>query len=380
MKRGRPRRYNPNIPAHIDQKQIPEGCYWSNGDRCWYMRKPRYRRLAGPQASLAALHRLVEEITHDPAAPPHGSIAWLHGHFQRSDAYKRLARATQRDYDACLRALERLNTRVGAADTLHVDKLDKVLVQRLVDTIGKDRPSSANHVRRWLQRLFKWGMARGRMRDRPNPAKGLEVPRERAQHKMPSRPTLAATLRLARSRAQRTARTAGALPHYLWPFMFITYTCRLRSIETLDLTEADALPMGIRVHRRKGSKDNIVAWSPALRRAWNHAIAQRDAAWRKRNAPIPLKPEDRPLLVNASGHRLESWALRSAWRRLRDLSLEAGIVTADTWYTMHGLKHRGITDSGDKTSGGHVDPRMIARYDHDVPVVAPAGRGSRTPS
>ncbi|SBV53349.1 phage-related integrase [Xanthomonas bromi] len=35
MTRGRKRRFNPNIPGHIEQEALPKGIYWENGR--WYM-------------------------------------------------------------------------------------------------------------------------------------------------------------------------------------------------------------------------------------------------------------------------------------------------------------------------------------------------------
>lgn len=34
----RPRKHNPTIPAHIDQRKIPKGVYWdSSGNGRWYV-------------------------------------------------------------------------------------------------------------------------------------------------------------------------------------------------------------------------------------------------------------------------------------------------------------------------------------------------------
>lgn len=41
-------------------------------------------------------------------------------------------------------------------------------------------------------------------------------------------------------------------------------------------------------------------------------------------------------------------------------------------FTLHGLKHRGITASADKSSGGHRTERMRQHYDHEIPVVEPS--------
>jgi hypothetical protein len=55
-----------------------------------------------------------------------------------------------------------------------------------------------------------------------------------------------------------------------------------------------------------------------------------------------------------------------------DAAAEAKVITDDQRFTLYGLKHRGITDSTDKASGGHRSPQMRQRYDHEVPIVEPA--------
>ena len=35
MGRGRKRKFNPTMPAHIDQKALPQGIYWEDGR--WYV-------------------------------------------------------------------------------------------------------------------------------------------------------------------------------------------------------------------------------------------------------------------------------------------------------------------------------------------------------
>jgi len=43
----------------------------------------------------------------------------------------------------------------------------------------------------------------------------------------------------------------------------------MRLSEVIDLSDADELPEGLYIRRRKGSKDNITEWSPRLEQAWN---------------------------------------------------------------------------------------------------------------
>jgi hypothetical protein len=49
--------------------------------------------------------------------------------------------------------------------------------------------------------------------------------------------------------------------------MEIGYLCRLRGIETITLTDKNGLEEGVLTNRRKGSRDNIVRWTPRLRAA-----------------------------------------------------------------------------------------------------------------
>ena len=65
--------------------------------------------------------------------------------------------------------------------------------------------------------------------------------------------------------------------------------------------------------------------------------------------------------------------LKTAWQRLIVAAIDAGVIAAEDRFNLHGLKHRGITDTprADKRDGaGHVNPEMTVRYGHSVPVVA----------
>lgn len=390
MRRGRPRRFDPSIPKHIDQAKLPTGAYWSARDQVWYTlnregEKTVWKRLAGPRATLADLHRLLEEHRTGDRT---GTIRWVHGEFELSEQWKKLSPATQRDYRACLAKLTKLKTKLGiTADLLVADKLRRVDVQLIVDEIAKATPAMANHVKRYLGRLFAWAMQRGRMRERQNPAHDLEAAEERAQAKMPTLEAMEAVIEFARERGARKAHTEGSCPPYIWPAMVLTYRCRQRGIEALLLTEADGKEAGIYTSRRKGSKDNITSWSPELREAWDAAIAYRRTIWARRKKEHPIRPEDRPVLVNQKGEPLAKLnadgevvtrsTFDSAWQRFIAMAIRDGVITAEQRFTLHGLKHRGITDSDDKTAGGHVDPSMIKRYDHEVPVVEPAGKKRR---
>lgn len=377
MKRGRPRQYDPSIPDHVDQLKLPPKAYWDQRDRVWYTHideggRKRRKRLAGAAATLADLHRSIEELAH----VDRGSIDWLHQQFMASPQWAALSEGTQRSYKASMKVLSRTPTRRGVSfDQLMVDRLRRQDMQQLVDTIGATRPTAANHVKRYLGRLFAWGMQRGKMRERANPAHELDAAVERRQFKMPTVATMNATIAFARARGALTGHSLGSCPPYLWMVMVLAYRCRLRGIEVLTLTDAHHHPDGVHTNRRKGSLDNITRWSPELDEVWEQAVAYRKAIWSRAGRVVPMRADQRRLLVNEEGRPIERSTLDSAWQRFVKLAIQEKVIRPEERFSLHGLKHRGITDSKDKKSGGHVDPGMVKRYDHEVPVVEQAGDG-----
>ena len=391
MRRGRPRRFDPTVPKHIDQAKLPTGAYWDSRDRVWYTltkdgAKATRRRIAGASATLAELHHVLQELN---TANSTGTIRWLHEEFQASEQWNELSPHSQRDYNNCLARLTRLKTKVsGTGDLLVANRLSRPDVQLIVDEIAKKTPSMANHVKRYLGRLFTWAMQRKRMRVRANPAHEIDAATEVADSKMPTPEAMEAVIAFARERGARKAHTKGSCPPYIWPAMVLTYRCRQRGIEALLLSDADDHAEGIYTNRRKGSKDNITSWSPELREAWDAAIAYRREVWKRKKKEHPIRAKDRPVLVNQKGETLATLndkdevvtrsTFDSAWQRFIKMAIRDGAITEEQRFSLHGLKHRGITDSEDKTSGGHVDPGMVKRYDHEVPIVAPAGSGRGT--
>lgn len=384
MPRGRPRKHNPSMPAHIDQAKLPPGIYWDpSGTGRWYVREPHPEGLgsltptvAGPKARLSDLHAIMEQRRGGAAA---GTLGALMGHFHESAKFKAFAKDTRRDYAWCRKVLEERKLASGMTwAQLQADRITTPLVQRLVEAIaadggrGKPTPAKANHVLRYLRRLFSWGVQRGHCRH--NPAKGVEAAPEAAVVKMPSHDAYAALLAYARACGALTPHTKGSCPGYIAPLMEISLLCRLRGIEAVTLTEAAALPEGIQSNRRKGSRDNITRWTPRLRAAWDAALAERArvlARPQHASRPTPLRAEDRALFLSEDGTPLTKSAYDSAWQSLVRRAKAAGVITAGQHFSPHGLKHRGITDSADKRAGGHVTEQMRQRYDHELPLVDP---------
>jgi hypothetical protein len=402
--RGRPRKYDKTIPRHIDQRKLPTGAYWDSRDQVWYTKLPssggksQRRRIAGPTATLAELSRVLDQLN---SADNTGTIAWLHTQLAGDETlkippqldWKELKPLSRDDYTACLSVLARLDTDLGiTADKLVVNRLRKVDVQAIVDKIATTRPSSANHVKRYLGRLFTWGMQRGKITDRTNPAHGVKQAKERGANGMPPAAIMDRMIAYARERGARKARTKGSCSPYVWIVMCLAFRCRLRGVEVLMLTDADKLPDGILGARRKGSLDTITRWSPELEAAWEAAVQIRKAVFTKLAAKsgyiVPIKAQDRPLLVSEKGEALvtldengdplERSTWDSAWQRFMAMAIKDGVISPEQRFTLHGLKHRGITDTqggkaAKKAGGGHKTDAMSNLYDHEIPVVDQAG-------
>ena len=148
---------------------------------------------------------------------------------------------------------------------------------------------------------------------------------------------------------------------------------RLRGIEVTNLTDAHHLATGLMCERRKGSLDSITPWNRELRWAWAWLRRYRSLRTEAHKRPVPLRPAARRLLVTQSGTPLARSTLKTAWQRLIVAAIDSGVIAAEDRFNLHGLKHRGITDTprADKRDGaGHVNPEMTVRYGHSVPVVA----------
>lgn len=385
---GAKRKHDPTIPAHIDQSRLPAGLYWDRtGKGRWRARVYKDGRwaletVAGAQARLSDLHAIMEQGR--DAGPAHGSVAWMLAAFHGSEKFKSLAAATRRDYAICRKHVEGYKTRSGVLlATLDARRLTPANIYAVHDRfVRAGHPAKANHVLRYLRRVYSW--ARVPLGIKDNPAKGVEAAPERRRNGMPAADVFARVLAFARDRAARTAHTAGSVAPYLPAIMEVAYGLRLRGIEAVTLTDANATEAGIVSNRRKGSNDNVTTWTPRLRAAWDEAAELRRIAMERNRRPVQLRPEDRPLFVSEDGYPLSRSGLTNAFRRLMKAATlpedQGGVITPDQRFTLHGLKHRGVTDTkgtkADKQdASGHRTRAMVDHYDHELPVVKPAGEG-----
>lgn len=386
MTRGRKRKFDPTIPSHIEQSLLPTGCYWNRRDRYWYTlvggEAPRLRRLGGEDALLSDLHHAMELL----GGVERDTLDYMLEQHEQSAAFRKLSRATQDDYRHCRKIVNGFMTKLGVSfGKLKRSKVDLPVVQSLVDAIAEGKrshndspqrptPSMAAHVQRYLSAAYSWGRPRGLCKF--NAAEGVDMPEEVGDARMPDLVTFRAVVALFKRRGMKPTRTKGSIAPYLWAVAVIAYHCRARSVEVRTLTDADELQDGVRVHRRKGSFGNVVRWSPELREAWDWLKARRNGIWAKKRLAVPLRPNQRYLVVAENGRPVGKSTWASAWRRAMAIALEQGLITPEERFALHGLKHRGITDTegtkADKQlASGHKSMQMVNHYDHAMPVVDP---------
>lgn len=375
MTRGRKRKHDPSIPDHIEQNKIPRGIYWDRRDKVWYtiQYKPKAtrQRIAGSKALLSELHRISEELV----GIDRKSLDWLLDQFHASRQYMELAPRTQANYAYLARFAKNIKTAVGLLGTLDVNRMTPELWQRIVDLVAEQTPTQANQMLRYVRRVFRWGVNRGYCRH--NPAQGIEQAKERRQRRLPENAIYMRILDFAKERGTRQAHTEGSVAPYLWIVMELAYLLRLRGIEVITLTDANALEDGVITNRRKGSRDNIVRWTPRLRAAWKAALAYRERTISKQSRPVPLRPQDRPLLLSQEGTPLRKSSMDTAWQRLAHMAMREGVLTTEQRFSLHDLKRKGITDTpgtrADKQlASGHRNESMLDVYDLSIPIVNPA--------
>lgn len=380
MRKARKRKHNPHIPTHIDQAALPAAVYFDHRDTgIWYTLhrdetgKQRRRNIAPADVSLAELHRIMDEASN----VDRGTLRYVCSQFHESDRYKKLSTNTHDDYCYCRDVLLNLPTKLGKPlGDLAVRKFTSALVQRIVDRLADEgTPSKAAHALRYLRRVLQWGRNRGFLD--VNPALGIEAPVERKQRRLPNHLVMDTLIDRAIARGLLLRGEKGGCPEYLGYVMELAYLCRLRGIEVVTLTDDNELESGILTNRRKGSRDNIVRWTPRLRKAWENAKAYRSKVWTKRKTAIPIAPSKRNIIVASHGGPLRKSSLDTAWQRFITLALHDEIISPDQRFALHDLKRRGITDTAgnraDKQeASGHRDPKMMDVYDLSLPIVSPS--------
>ena len=368
MPKGPPR--SAAIPAHIDAKKLPTGSWFNkSGAGKWMLKikNPenglwRSKRLCGPKATLSEIWQAYESLNN----PLVTTFATLSHDLQQTPIWRKLAPSTQRDYLDChLQICNKKISKINTLGDLPVSKWTVGLVRKYRDSRGESSESRANKELAYIKRVFSWSYEYEKIRF--NPTLGVKkLTIKPRQHYAEDR-DYEIMLEIARQSNY----------WYVWPAMEIAYLCRMRLSEVLDLTDANELPEGLLIKRRKGSRDNITEWNIRLRTAWDYAILKRSKILEERKQPHPIKPEDRHIIISErTGDKIRVNSLKTAIGRITVATKKAATEKEINWvpFTFHDLKRKGVSDtSGNKQdASGHRTASMMNVYDVRMKTVKPS--------
>jgi len=323
--------------------------------------KWRSKKIAGGSASLAEIWQAHETNQQDKQAAV--TFRSLSLDFQKSIDWRQLSSLTQADYLDCHKQI--VNTKTGDVLFGDIETIHWTVgtVRKYRDFRAEESRSRANKELGYIGRVFSWAYAYEKVKF--NPAKGIPKLSIKPRQHYADDKDYAFLLQVAKDSGY----------WYMPIAMEIAYLCRMRLSEVLDLTDANALPDGLLIKRRKGSRDNIVAWTDHLSALWKAAISKRDAILAGRHQPLP---DSRPVFISErTGDRIMVRGLKTAKGRIDQLAktkaLELGITY--THFTFHDLKRKGVTDTnGNKQeASGHRNAAMLNTYDVKPIIVKAAG-------
>jgi integrase len=378
---GSPRSKNKIYPKHIDPAKVPKNCYWdSSGKGHWYTKiqdidgKWRRKRIFGSTAKLSDLYEALKTCS----GVDIDTVDYLGAKFLESPQFSKLSEAQKKLYLYAKNIVATQETRKNGIFLGQIPLHDwqPPLIQRLLDLVGTERgPSAARKTYEYLRRLFNWAVLRGFYKSANPVVKNMELPEERKRRRLPEHDILAKIIILAIDRGQRKTRTKGSCAPYIWIVILIAYETRLRGVEVFDLRDSDILEEGLRCDRRKGSNGNITLWNQNLKVCIDSATKARTALWAHNARPVPLKADDRPIVVNQNGEAIKQDSWQSAWGRFMDLAVSEKIITNEQRFGLHDMKRRGATDTkGTKTEKlsavGLSSLQVLKIYDHSIEVVS----------
>lgn len=339
--------------ATTAEQQLPKYVYIRRG---WYVYRPHVGKgklgkdikLCPADAPLSEVWARYESVTAKGA--PRTTLAWVIDQYMGSKQYAGRATKTRFDYASAAEHFKAYALKNGGAfGDVDANKITPGVIRRYLDARA-DSPVSANRSVSFLSVCFAWAVERDLLKN--NPCVGVrrysEVPRKRyvteAEYK--------AVYELAGAHGWRHVQCA----------MELAYLCRMRLCEVLGMTYRDIRDDGVHVRRRKGSRDNLVTWTPRLMAVVEQAKA----------LPMPqARPIDPPLIRGIGGSRLTESGFQTLWQRLMAEAVANGMER----FTFHDLKSAGVSDTkGDKqAASGHKTAAMVSRYDRKLAEVKPAG-------
>lgn len=341
---GRKRKNDPFRDVYRDER-------WG-----WYYRpylgkgkRGKAQWLAKPEAPPAEALAEKDKIIN----PPADSFESLSGEYLKSKHFKQRKPKTQTGYLESHNYLVKMPMSDGRRfGQLTCRDIDTILMREYMDQFiggkGELLPGAAfaNRNLSYVNTVFRWAKQYGKVpKGYENPCVGVD------KHKIPHRDYYVPDIDYYH------AMMAGQM--YIQIVMELCYLCRARVDEALEFTEANLLEEGLYLERQKGSKTQIIAYTPRLK-----AVL---AACKALPGPKNIDPAKNYLLHDSRGQRLTYECIKSNWARTK-AKLKAGGTKP---FKLHDLKHKGVTDfEGDKYKAtGDWSRSMVKVYDQSVEVI-----------
>ncbi|SKA88432.1 Phage integrase family protein [Thiothrix eikelboomii] len=301
------------------------------------------------------------EKTH--AAKTH-TLRWVLNEYMRSRQYRELAVNTRKRDVSLLLILDHpleINGNEDQLGNLHLIHISKPLFNQIKESRYKKRQQAGqkgeaqtNREISLISSALSWAVNNlTGIGIEHNPLLGLK--------KLKETPNLRYVTDLE---YQQQISIASEDEHSILPIVFeLTYLTATRGIEVLNIKVSDCTSEGIYIKRTKGSKSNLILWSPRLRDAYQSAITRH-----KQHKILPIDP---PLLLSRDGQPLTRSGLDSAMQRLKQKMKARGLEVM--YWHLHLLKSKGVSDAKNKRIAGHRSEAMRERYNTKMEVFEPAG-------
>lgn len=279
------------------------------------------------------IRRYDEEVAR--ANQTKGSVAALLEEFFDSLEFKSLASGTQRQYQ------KNSKTIIAVFGKMTASAVKTQQVRQFMDKRGESAQTTANRELALFSRVYSWAYERGKV---PlNPCKGVRRFTEKPRDRYITDDEYYAVLAQA--------------PDRLRAIIEIAYCCAARISDVLKLQREDIREEGIYIKQGKTGKEQIKAWTPRLRSAYEVAKG------------IGLQSTTH-VLTTSKGGPIAYNTFRKWWTTAKTKAEDANPDIAFD-FTFHDIKAKSISDwEGDKQKfSGHKTQGQVAVYDRKVPIV-----------
>lgn len=329
--RGRPRKHDRPLPPYCYQRGAAIYYRARGGSpvRIGHVEDPDYR-----------VWREYEKASKYRETGGRPTLRWLLEKYQSSAAFTDKAAATKKKYAQAIAAVCTKQVQGGGTfGEVLLSDISSGVFRRYMDSMS-DRPVAANRQLAVIKVAFSWALERDYVAS--NPAKPVKKFPEKPRDRYITDAEYQAVFDIAPPNVQ-----AG---------MELAYLCRLRKCEVIALTERDITEEGVNVDRVKGSKGQIIGWSPRLRAAINLARSVGHIGCIQ-------------IITTLRGKPMSLEGFDTAWTRTIKRAKDTGVLKQG--FTFHDIKAKGVSDfDGDRRkAAGHRTESAAAIYDRRKEVV-----------